>query len=353
MAKVALSDIADIDAVVGDRARLNVVEAVDEVGDRRLARARRTDEGDLLPGLCVEGDVVEHRLALLIAERDAVEADIALQQYEVMACGAAVGHLPCPELAVLPLFVPIFARLRHPDERHVAALVLGHGVEHLKDALCARERLHDGVELLGDLLDGHIEGAHEVEEGDDGAERQRSAKALREAVDGERVPSAFHDEERRHERHDDILDIADVVGDGPDDVGEHVRLGRVDAQVLVEGAEGSLCLFLVIEHFDDALAAHHLLDIAVDGSERALLLQKVPAAALCELLREEEHAYDEDHGDKRQRRGIEHHHAESADDGHRRVDELRDGLREHLTEHIGIVRITAHERAVRVRIEEL
>ena len=53
-AQVGLFDLVDVDAVVADFTVGNVIEAVDEVGDRGLARAGRADKGDLLPRLGVQ-----------------------------------------------------------------------------------------------------------------------------------------------------------------------------------------------------------------------------------------------------------------------------------------------------------
>ena len=67
-AQVGLFDLADVDAVVENLAVGNVVKAVDEVRDGRLARAGRADKGDLLAGLCVDGDVVQDLFIRLRAE---------------------------------------------------------------------------------------------------------------------------------------------------------------------------------------------------------------------------------------------------------------------------------------------
>lgn len=51
-------NVADIDAVDGDGPALDIVEAVDEVRDRRLPGSRGTHEGDLLSRLRVEADIL-------------------------------------------------------------------------------------------------------------------------------------------------------------------------------------------------------------------------------------------------------------------------------------------------------
>ena len=71
-------DIADVKAVDGNAARRDLVEARDQVGDRRLAGAARPDKGDHLAGFHFEADVGECRHALLVLERDVVEDDVPL-----------------------------------------------------------------------------------------------------------------------------------------------------------------------------------------------------------------------------------------------------------------------------------
>ena len=53
-AQVGLLDLVDVDAVVADLAVGDVVEAVDEVGDGRLASTGGAHEGDLLTRLGIE-----------------------------------------------------------------------------------------------------------------------------------------------------------------------------------------------------------------------------------------------------------------------------------------------------------
>ena len=55
-------------AVDGDGAALDIVEPGQKIGHRGLTRAGGADEGDLLAGLGVEGDVVEDRAVRRVAE---------------------------------------------------------------------------------------------------------------------------------------------------------------------------------------------------------------------------------------------------------------------------------------------
>ena len=57
-AQVVLADGLHIDAVIGDESSLDLIEAVDQVGDGGLARTGRTDKGDLLPRTAIQVDVM-------------------------------------------------------------------------------------------------------------------------------------------------------------------------------------------------------------------------------------------------------------------------------------------------------
>ena len=57
-AQVVPLNMADINAVDSDGPALDIVEAVDEVRDRRLSGSRGTHEGDLLPRPRVEADIL-------------------------------------------------------------------------------------------------------------------------------------------------------------------------------------------------------------------------------------------------------------------------------------------------------
>ena len=59
-------DVAHVDAVDLDRAVGHIVEARQQVDDGGLARAGRADDGDGLPGFGGEGDVLQHRHAILV-----------------------------------------------------------------------------------------------------------------------------------------------------------------------------------------------------------------------------------------------------------------------------------------------
>ena len=68
------------DAVDVDVPRSRVVEAGDELGDRRLSRSGRTDERDRLSRGDVEVHVTQHRVGRVVPELDVFEDDVPLDR---------------------------------------------------------------------------------------------------------------------------------------------------------------------------------------------------------------------------------------------------------------------------------
>ena len=70
--------VAHVHSVDEHAPRVDVVEARHERGERRLPGARVADEGDRRPGVEREVEVLEHRPARQVRERDVLEADRAV-----------------------------------------------------------------------------------------------------------------------------------------------------------------------------------------------------------------------------------------------------------------------------------
>src|SRR5690606_13159897 len=72
-----LRDLGDVLPVDRDPPRLNVVEAEQQVHERRLAGARAADEADLLAGADLERQVLYHAGLRGVVEAHVLEADLA------------------------------------------------------------------------------------------------------------------------------------------------------------------------------------------------------------------------------------------------------------------------------------
>ena len=57
MTQIIFFDLIDIDTIVADLAVCNIVETVDQIGDRRLSGTGRTDKGDFLARLDDKADI--------------------------------------------------------------------------------------------------------------------------------------------------------------------------------------------------------------------------------------------------------------------------------------------------------
>ena len=222
-------DVFDVMPVDGDAPLPHVVKAGQKVDDRRLARARGADEGDLFAGADVEIEVFEDGDARLVAEGDVVEVHPSLdvvQDGGVLFIGDRDG-----------------------------------GIDGLVDAFEIRRDLRELLQDGGDLQKRLRAQPHVEEEGDDGAcdrgiARRHQGKG--DGVEGERarVPEKFRDGRvelvAAHDLHPRpeavflqvVVDLPVVVGavvvlddllahDGFDDEGVAVAvLGAVGAEEL-------------------------------------------------------------------------------------------------------------------------
>ena len=173
--QVGLLDLVDVDAVVADLAVGDVVEAVDQVRDRRLARAGGADERQLLAGLGVQRDVVQHGLFRRIAEVHVEEPHVA-HQLGIGGGAVVVRVLPRPDLrALLALGQAAVRGFLGVDERDVAFVRFGLLVQQREDAVRAREAHDDHVHLIGDLADGAGELLGHVQKRHHDADAERHA----------------------------------------------------------------------------------------------------------------------------------------------------------------------------------
>src|SRR5205085_8870967 len=76
--------VANVEAVQPDGAKLRIVEPGQEVGDRGLAGAGRADQCGQLPWLDLEGHVRQGRaVARTVAKRDLIELDLPARLIEM------------------------------------------------------------------------------------------------------------------------------------------------------------------------------------------------------------------------------------------------------------------------------
>ena len=103
------------------------------------------------------------------------------------------------------------------------------------------------------------------------------------------------------DRHEDVEQVADVHEDGHEGVRVAVGRARRRLELVVDLVEIGDRLVLVAEDLDDLLAAHDLLDVALERRDRTLLAQEVLGRAASEEARRggHEHRTAQDHAGHR------------------------------------------------------
>ena len=163
-AQICFADFVDIDTVIPDLSILNIVETVDQVGDRRFSGAGGADKCDLLAWLCVEFHVVEHDFIVRITEVHTVKDNITAQFLIIDGAVCLVGMLPCPVAGAAGALSKPSVFLFGVDEQDIAVIDLGRLIHELEDTLCTGHSHDDRVELLADLVDRHVEALVESKE---------------------------------------------------------------------------------------------------------------------------------------------------------------------------------------------
>ena len=87
LAQAVLRHLRDVLAVDQDAPALDVVEAQQQVDDRRLARARAADQADLLAGPDVQVELLDHVALAAVGEAHLLEADVAARDDERLRVG--------------------------------------------------------------------------------------------------------------------------------------------------------------------------------------------------------------------------------------------------------------------------
>ena len=217
----------DIHAVHADRAAVDLVEAHQQIDERRLARAGWPDDGDHLPRSDVDIHVRDERHLGLVAEADMLELHRAL-------------------------------RLRDHDRiRRIRNLL--RFIEQFEDALRRGHRGLDDVRDIRELRDRH-------------GELPRVLDERLHIADGDRAPR-HHD--AADDADEDVAEVADEHRHRHDDAGDELRLPARFVELAVQRVEARDGLPLLPERLDDLVARVHLLDMAVELPERPLLPDEI------------------------------------------------------------------------------
>ena len=262
------------------------------------------------------------------------------------AAAIVMWVLPGPALGSLARFDKRAVRvLAHVDQRHVTVVGLGLLVHERKDAPGARKRDDDRVELVGHLRHGVHKVARERQKRCDGAERERVETGK------SQVGRSCDGHVATEHGHHHIDQVAKCVHHGHDRIAHALRVRRSLCPGTVELAHSGARGVLVTKDLDDLLPADHLLYVAVERAERILLLDRKRPDDPRDAAHEHEHRRHEHadhHGEPHAR--PKHAHKDR-DQREYRAYELRERLRDHLAQGVGVVGVEAHDVAVRVCVE--
>src|SRR5699024_460316 len=103
VAQVRFLNLVDVDSVVADFTISNIIEPVNQVGNRRFSCSGGAYERNLLAGLRVKGNIVQHRFFRYIGKVYIKEPNIALEA-GIGNSAVIVGMLPSPDIGTLRAF---------------------------------------------------------------------------------------------------------------------------------------------------------------------------------------------------------------------------------------------------------
>ena len=303
-AERGLRHFAQIVAVDRDPPVARVVEACEQLGDRRLAGAGVSDKRDRRPSRDCEVEPVQNLRPVAVAEAHGLEGDVAFDLRQLERAGQ-VGHL-------------------------------GLLVEHVDDLVqCGRGREESAVQLR-ELLHRVEEVLHVEHEGEQRSQRDR-------ALEVEVAAVAEHHGERDRREQVDEREVEPVEDDRL-----HVRF----AVVLGHLAEVARVCLLARERLDDphprdvlGERGRHEAEPLAHGRVRA-------GGALAEDHRRDAHERDHDQRRECQAPVEDEEQDRGAEQSERVLDEARDPVGDELVDRLDVVRQPADDHARTVALVE-
>ena len=350
-AQVGFFDLIDVDPVVADLAVGDVVETIDQVGDRRFACARGSHERHLLPWLRKHTDVMQNGFPLFIGKIHVCQAHVAFE-LGVGQSSVLVRMLPCP-------FTRVSIGLGHGsvrrdlgiDKGHIAVVRFGLLIHERENAVGSRHCHHDRVDLLGDLVDVPRELPRHGKKRHHDTHADHRIGFAEENADA-RIIRAAHQKQAPDHDDNDVEQISDVHDDRRQHIGVTVGAVGVLIELVVDAVEVFHRLAFVVEHLDHFLPVHYLLHVAFLGAHRFLHADKEPCGTAAELARNKEHQKYARNHDQRQPRAVPKHDEEHTDNDRPRTDQRWKRLPDELAKRVDIVGIVAHNVAVLVGVEK-
>ena len=152
-AQIRFFDLVDIDIVIADFTVLNIIKAVNQVGNGGLTGTGGPDKGNLLSRFGKHADVMQYNLIFRVPEVHVIKDNVAL--HRVQRNGAVlVRMLPGPGAGAFFTFhQAAMAVISSIDQFYISVVLFRLLVQKLKNTLCAGQTHHNGVHLGGQLTD--------------------------------------------------------------------------------------------------------------------------------------------------------------------------------------------------------
>lgn len=276
-AQVGFSDLIDVDAIIADLAILNVIKAIDQIGNGCLPCARCPNEGNFLSRLCIKGNVMQNGLVRCIAKIHMVKHNAPLQ-LGIGQRSIVMRMLPRPHSGMFFRFPQLAIRFLDIHQRYITFVCFRLLIHECKDARGACQGGDNGIELIGNLRDGVVEIAGKRQERSDCAkcQRPRSLQANVGEAGNRHIAAQY--------RNNDILHIAQRIHHGHNGIGVAVSAGSGRCPRPVLFSKFFFCGFLVAKNLNDFLPVYHFLHITIDIGKRFLLHPKEAANLSCDHL---------------------------------------------------------------------
>ena len=225
--------------------------------------------------------------------------------------------------------------LERQSVRRVFRLRLG--VHHLEYALRARERGLQHGDLVGQVVDGHLELAGVLQKRLDHAHRADRTR---------------HHQIAANARHQREADVPDDVHQGADATGKNRRLGADFRQFLVRALEIFHHVLFAAKDLHNLRARDRLFHHAIQFAERGLLLLEEAARVLGDAAQHKHAQRNREAGDDRELPAQGKHHGKRDHHGDDAGKHLRERVGKHIGNIVHIVGQAAHQLAVRFGIEK-
>ena len=122
--QICLTDFINVDVVVPHLSVCNIIEPINQVGNRGFSGTRCPNKGNLLPRLCIQADIMQNNLFRHIAKVHMFHLHIALQ-LRISHSSILMRMLPCPKMRTMVGFAKVTVCIPFRiDQMHIAFILL-------------------------------------------------------------------------------------------------------------------------------------------------------------------------------------------------------------------------------------